>query len=143
MQAVTILLVEDDLGHARLIAKNLQRARISNEFITLTDGQQALQYLFSIDENANHPPAPLLVLLDLNLPVVRGCQVLEQIRFHKRTRHILVMIFTTTDDPQEIRRCYDLGCTVYLVKPVEYTQFAESIQKPDLCFPEVTIPDTR
>jgi CheY-like chemotaxis protein len=143
MQAVTILLVEDDPGHARLIAKNLQRAKISNEIITFTDGQQALAYLFGLDANGNHTPAPLLVLLDLNLPVVSGYQVLEQMKSHERTRHIPVIILTTTDDPQEIRRCYELGCNVYVVKPVEYTQFAEAIQKLGLFFSVVTVPATR
>jgi len=143
MQAVTILLIEDDPGHARLIAKNLQRAKISNEIITLTDGQQALDYLFGTDANGNHTPMPLLVLLDLNLPVVSGYQVLEQMKSHERTRHIPVIILTTTDDPQEIRRCYELGCNVYVVKPVEYTQFAEAIQKLGLFFSVVTVPATR
>jgi CheY-like chemotaxis protein len=143
MQAVTILLVEDDPGHARLIAKNLQRAKISNEIITLTDGQQALDYLFGTDANGNHTPMPLLVLLDLNLPVMSGYQVLEQMKSHERTRYIPVIILTTTDDPQEIRRCYELGCNVYVVKPVEYTQFAEAIQKLGLFFSVVTVPATR
>jgi len=143
MQAVTILLVEDDPGHARLIAKNLQRAKISNEIITLTDGQQALEYLFGLDENGNHTPAPLLVLLDLNLPVVSGYQVLEQMKSHEHTRYIPVIILTTTDDPHEIRRCYELGCNVYVVKPVEYTHFAEAIQKLGLFFSVVTVPATR
>lgn len=143
MQAVTILLIEDDPGHARLIAKNLQRAKISNEIVTLTDGQQALDYLFGMDENGNQAPAPFLVLLDLNLPVLSGYQVLERMKSHPRTRHIPVIILTTTDDPSEIKRCYELGCNVYVVKPVEYTQFAEAIQKLGLFFSVVTVPTER
>jgi CheY-like chemotaxis protein len=139
---VTILLVEDDPGHARLIEKNLRRSNISNEIITLTDGQQAVDFLFSRGPYAGQKrPSPLLVLLDLNMPVMDGYQVLERMKADEGTKRIPVIILTTTDDAREVERCYNLGCNVYITKPVEYEQFAEAIRKIGLFLTVVTIPD--
>jgi CheY-like chemotaxis protein len=135
-QRVTILLVEDDPGHARLIEKNLRRSNITNEIIHASDGQQAIDLLFS-DER----PSPLLVLLDLNMPVLDGYQVLERIRANDKTRHIPVIILTTTDDTREVSRCYELGCNVYVTKPVGYEQFCDAIRKLGLFLSVVAIPD--
>jgi len=139
---VTILLVEDDPGHARLIEKNLRRSNLANDIITASDGRQALDYLFGEGEYAGgeYPP-PLLVLLDLNLPVLDGYQVLERMKTDERTKHIPVIVLTTTDDAREVSRCYDLGCSVYVTKPVEYEQFSEAIRQLGLFLSVVTVPD--
>lgn len=127
---VTILLVEDDPGHALLIEKNLRRAGIANSIIKLDDGQKAVDFLFKKGESRdNDLAAPFLVLLDLNLPVLSGYQVLAAIKNEERTKTIPVVILTTTDNPHEISRCYDLGCNVYVTKPVDYEQFSEAIRK--------------
>src|SRR5712692_8390335 len=86
--SVTILLVEDDPGHARLIERNLRRAHITNEIVTLGDGQQAVDYLLkeSAYAGATHT-MPLLMLLDLNLPRLDGYQVLTRLKAYERTRH--------------------------------------------------------
>lgn len=138
---VTILLIEDDPGHARLIEKNLRRARVSNDITIKTDGQQALEYLFFSADERTPVEAPLLVLLDLNLPMLDGYQVLERIKTDRRTRHIPVIILTTTDDASEINRCYDLGCSVYITKPVDYEQFSEAIHKLGLFLSVVSVPN--
>jgi CheY-like chemotaxis protein len=140
-QSVTILLVEDDPGHARLIERNLRRAHITNEIITLGDGQQAVDYLFKEHAyvGATHT-LPLLLLLDLNLPQLDGYQVLSRLKTDDRTRHIPVVILTTTDEPYEIEHCYALGCNVYITNPVEYEQFAEAIRKLGLFLSVVKIP---
>jgi CheY-like chemotaxis protein len=135
LEEVTILLVEDDPGHARLIEKNLRRSNISNQIVTLGDGQQAVDYLFN-----DECPIPVMVLLDLNMPVLDGYQVLERIKADDRTKHIPVIVLTTTDDSREVSRCYDLGCNVYMTKPVDYQQFSESIRKLGLFLSVVTIP---
>jgi len=141
-QEVTILLVEDDPGHARLIEKNLRRSNITNAIITVSDGQQAVDYLFCEGEYAGCECAsPLLVLLDLNMPVLDGYQVLERIKADDRTKHIPVVILTTTDDTREVSRCYDLGCNVYITKPVDYEQFSEAIRKLGLFLSVVTVPN--
>jgi len=140
-QEVTILLVEDDLGHARLIEKNLRRSNITNEIVTVSDGQQAIDYLFCVGTyvGAEHP-SPMLVLLDLNLPVLDGYQVLRRMRADGRTKHIPVVILTTTDDTREVAHCYELGCNVYVTKPVDYEQFSEAISKLGLFLAVVTVP---
>jgi len=133
---VTILLVEDDAGHARLIEKNLRRAGITNDIVKVTDGQQAVDYLFS-----NGRAQSLLVLLDLNLPVLDGYQVLERMKNDERTKRIPVVILTTTDDPREVARCYELGCNVYVTKPVDYEQFSDAIRKLGLFMAVLMIPE--
>ena len=141
-QEVTILLAEDDSGHARLIEKNLRRSNITNSVITVGDGQQAIDYLFGEGEYAGHTPAsPLLMLLDLNMPVLDGYQVLQRMKADERTKRIPVIILTTTDDTREVARCYDLGCSIYITKPVDYDQFREAIAKLGLFLSIVTIPD--
>ena len=142
MQEVSILLVEDDPGHARLIEKNLRRSNIMNDIVKVGDGQQALDYLFGEGEYAGDERlSPLLVLLDLNLPVLDGYQVLKRMKGDERTRRIPVIILTTTDDTREVARCYDLGCNVYMTKPVDYEQFSDAIRKIGLFLSVVTIPD--
>jgi CheY-like chemotaxis protein len=139
---VTILLVEDDPGHARLIEKNLRRANVTNKIDRAADGQQAVDYLFCEGEHANKQhPSPLLVLLDLNMPVLDGYQVLERMKSDERTKRIPVIILTTTDDAREVARCYELGCNVYITKPVDYDQFSEAMRKLGLFLLVVMIPD--
>jgi CheY-like chemotaxis protein len=139
--SVTIVLVEDDPGHARLIERNLRRARITNDIVVLRDGQQAVEYFFPEGEDmAAGRVMPLLVLLDLNLRGVDGYQVLARLKTDGRTKRIPVIIQTTTDDSRDIERCYDLGCNVYITKPVEYEQFAETIRTLGLFLSVVKVP---
>jgi CheY-like chemotaxis protein len=139
---VTILVVEDDPGHTRLIEKNLRRANIKNKLAFATNGQEALDYLFCEGEFANkqHPSHPL-VLLDLNMPVLDGYQVLKRMKADERTKRVPIIILTTTDDPREVARCYELGCNVYITKPVDYEQFSEAIRKLGLFLMVVMIPN--
>lgn len=142
MQAVTILLVEDDPGHARLIEKNLRRSNITNDILAIHNGQQAIDYLFKQGDYVDSPHAtPLLVLLDLNLPGLDGYQVLQQMKVDERTKRIPVVILTTTDDKREVTKCYELGCNVYITKPVDYERFSEAIRKIGLFLSVVTIPN--
>ncbi len=136
MQHVNILLVEDDPGHARLIEKGLRRAGIKNNIRKVFNGQEALDYIFS-----DQCESPLLVMLDLNMPVLDGYQVLERMKENGSTRGIPVIILTTTDDMREISRCYKLGCSVYITKPVDYEQFSEAIRKLGLFLSVVKLPD--
>jgi len=129
-QSVNILLIEDDPGHARLVEKNLRRANIMNDIHIFSNGQEAIDYLFSAQNRALSPAEdPLLILLDLNMPVMDGYQVLWRIKGDERTKHIPVIVLTTTYDSREITRCYELGCNIYITKPVDYQQFSEAITK--------------
>ena len=140
-QHVTILLVEDDPGHAVLIEKNLRRAGIANAIVTLNDGQKAVDFLFKRDgyENDTHPD-PLLILLDLNLPVLDGYQVLKNIKENERTKRIPIIVLTTTDNPSEVSKCYELGCNAYVTKPVDYEAFSRAIQNLGLLLSVITVP---
>jgi CheY-like chemotaxis protein len=137
---VTIVIVEDDPGHARLIERSLRRAHITNEMVILRDGQEALDYLFPEPFVPESPDLPSLMLLDLGLPEVDGYTVLERVKRDERTQHIPVIILTTVDVPAEIERCYALGCNIYITKPVEETKFLEAIRQLGLCMSIVPIP---
>jgi CheY-like chemotaxis protein len=137
-----ILLVEDDPGHALLIRKNLQRGGFTHDILVLDDGQKAVDFLFKQGAyEADNRPAPDLILLDLNLPILSGNQVLKIIKNDVRTKNIPVVVLTTTDNPQEIARCYDLGCNMYITKPVEYDQFSDTIQRLSMFLSIVKTPE--
>ncbi len=126
---VTILMIEDDEGHARLIEKNIRRAGIMNAIRHFTDGGTALDFLFH-DEAGPSLNGPAMILLDLNLPDMSGTDILAKIKAEgSGCRRTPVVVLTTTDDKVEIQRCYDLGCNVYITKPVDYESFAGAIRQ--------------
>jgi CheY-like chemotaxis protein len=142
-QAVTIVMVEDDEGHARLIEKNIRRAGVSNEIKPFRDGTSALDYMLGADGSGEASARRhLLVLLDLNLPDMTGVDILAKIKANRHTRRSPVVILTTTDDQREIQRCYDLGANVYITKPVNYDSFANAIRQLGLFFSVMQIPET-
>jgi len=139
-QPVTIVMIEDDEGHARLIERNIRRAGISNLIRHCTDGTSALEFLF------NGPDGPLmngpaLVLLDLNLPDMSGIDILARIKAEPAMKRMPVVVLTTTDDKTEIQRCYDLGCNVYITKPVNYESFADAIRQLGLFLSVIQVPE--
>ena len=136
---VTILLIEDDPGHARLIEKNVRRAGVSNEIQHMVDGTTALQHLFERGEKVKADP--VLVLLDLNLPDMSGIDILQRIKADPVMKRTPVIVLTTTDDKMEIQRCYDLGCNVYITKPVEYEGFAAAIRQLGLFLTVMQVPE--
>jgi CheY-like chemotaxis protein len=142
-QPVTIIMIEDDEGHARLIEKNIRRAGVSNQIIPFTDGTSALNYLFGADGSGEDSARrQLLILLDLNLPDMTGVDILEKIKNNTHTRRSPVVVLTTTDDQREIQRCYDLGANVYITKPVDYDGFANAIRQLGLFFSVMQVPET-
>jgi len=139
---VTIIMIEDDEGHARLIEKNIRRAGVANEIIPFTNGTDALKYLFGTDGTGSVSSGrQLLVLLDLNLPDMTGIDILEKVKANEHTRRSPVVVLTTTDDQREIQRCYDLGANVYITKPVDYEGFANAIKQLGLFFSVMQIPE--
>jgi CheY-like chemotaxis protein len=137
---VTIVMVEDDEGHARLIERNIRRAGISNEIKHFADGTAALDFLFN---EAEGPllNGPALVLLDLNLPDMSGIDILAKIKSEPKLKRTPVVVLTTTDDKVEIQRCYDLGCNVYITKPVNYESFADAIRQLGLFLSVIQVPE--
>ena len=141
-RAVTIIMVEDDEGHARLIEKNIRRAGVANEIVPFTNGTDALSYLMGPDGTGLvNKGRQLLVLLDLNLPDMTGIDILEKVKGNEHTRRSPVVVLTTTDDQREIQRCYDLGANVYITKPVDYDGFANAIKQLGLFFSVMQIPE--
>ena len=127
---VTILLAEDDDGHAQLVQRNLERAGLLNGFLRVRDGQELLDCLKS--RGGSHEQTlgeALVILLDINMPRIDGVEALRQIKASPKTHRIPVIMLTTTDDPREIDRCYELGCNVYITKPVEYEGFIDAIRR--------------
>ena len=129
-EPVTILLAEDDDGHAHLVQRNLERAGFLNGFLRVRDGQELLDCLNS--RGGSHSQTlgdALVVLLDINMPRIDGIETLRQIKANPDTHRIPVIMLTTTDDPREINRCYEYGCNVYITKPVDYESFIDAIRR--------------
>jgi DNA-binding response OmpR family regulator len=140
-QEVTIVMIEDDEGHARLIEKNVRRAGVNNEIVPFTLGKSALDYILGPSrDGVVSKERYLLVLLDLNLPDMSGLDILAQIKGNEHTRRLPVVVLTTTDDEREIQKCYDLGANVYITKPVDYDGFATAIRNLGLFFSVIQVP---
>lgn len=124
----TILIADDDDGHAFLIEDNLRRAGVNAPFLRFCDGQEVLDFLFCRTTNpAFEKDHPYLLLLDIRMPKVDGVAVLGQIKADAELHKLPVIILTTTEDPREVERCHDLGCNVYMQKPVSYDNFASAL----------------
>ena len=142
IKPVTIIMVEDDQGHARLIEKNIRRAGVNNELIAFVNGASALEYLLGSDGSGEiSSRRQLLVLLDLNLPDMAGVDVLTRIKNNLHLKRTPVVVLTTTDDSREIQNCYDLGANVYITKPVNYDGFSNAIRQLGLFFSVIQVPE--
>ena len=138
---VTIVMIEDDEGHARLIERNIRRSGVNNEIRPFSDGTSAVNYLFGKGgSGVQHKGHALLILLDLNLPDMSGIEILRQVKENKYLKSTPVVVLTTTDDSNEIKRCYELGCNVYITKPVNYENFANAIRQLGLFFSVIQVP---
>ncbi|MCC6614169.1 MAG: response regulator [Anaerolineae bacterium] len=136
-----LLLIEDDEGHATLIAMNLREAGLTNPIEHIVDGQTALEY---VEQHMEQDPAfTVLILLDLNLPVVDGFGVLQQLKTNPNTRKYPVIVFTSSDDDREIERCYALGCNAYLRKPIDYSEFVHTIHQLGSFISVIALPAAR
>ncbi|MGE0046357.1 MAG: response regulator [Hyphomonadaceae bacterium] len=133
-EEVTIVMIEDDEGHRRLIERNIQRAGVNNDIVHCANVAEGLDYL-------NGARGPKLVLLDLNLPDGSGIDVLAKMKSSDALRRTPVIVLTTTDDKDEIQRCYDLGCNVYITKPVDYQAFSDAIRQLGLFLSVIQVPD--
>lgn len=143
-EPLIILLAEDDDGHAELTSMNLERVGVINTLVRVRDGQEALDFIRCQGPFAARlPNGPLVVLLDINMPRLDGVETLRQLKAEERTAQIPVIMLTTTDDPREVQRCYQLGCSVYITKPVEYDAFANALRELGLFLQFVKVPPER
>ena len=127
---LTILIAEDDDGHAELIMEGLKESGICNNMIRFIDGKQAWDFISGkgknmvLDKNKSY-----LLLLDINMPKMDGIEVLERIKGDNKLKNLPVIMLTTTDDPREVEKCYKLGCNIYVTKPVDFLKFAETLKR--------------
>uniref|UniRef100_A0A831TZJ2 Response regulator n=1 Tax=Geobacter metallireducens TaxID=28232 RepID=A0A831TZJ2_GEOME len=125
-----ILLIEDNPDDEILTLRALRKHNIATEITVARDGVEALDYLFAADAQGGHVAAslPSLVLLDLKLPKVDGLEVLRRIRSDERTRLLPVVIFTSSNEEQDILECHNLGANSYIRKPVDFNQLSEALR---------------
>lgn len=124
------LIVEDDEGHAILMRQNLELAGLDNAVEHFRDGQAALDFLFQRNPAHQREAGRIyLVLLDIRMPKVDGIEVLRRIKGDPELRKLPVIMLTTTDDAREVARCHELGCNVYIQKPVDYEKFVDAIHR--------------
>ena len=127
--AVDILLVEDNPQDAELTIRALKKHNLANRLITVEDGAEALDFIFCRGKYATRElsHSPKVVLLDLKLPKVSGLEVLRALKQDERTRTIPVVVVTSSREDPDIKTAYSLGANSYVVKPVDFDAFAESV----------------
>jgi two-component system response regulator len=126
-----ILLVEDNPDDEALTLRALSRNNIANEVIVARDGVEALDYLFGTGKydgrDVGHQPQ--LILLDLKLPKIDGLEVLKRLRADTRTRHVPVVVLTSSMEQRDIVACYDDGANSYIRKPVDFDEFLKAVNQ--------------
>lgn len=131
MSQKIILLVEDNPDDEALAVRAFRKNHILNEVVVGRDGVEALEYLFGTGPHAGRDTTvqPSVVLLDLKLPRLDGLEVLRRLRADPRTRHLPVVVLTTSSEDRDLVESYKLGANSYIRKPVDFAQFAESVRQ--------------
>jgi CheY-like chemotaxis protein len=137
---IKILIAEDDEGHATLIKKNLNRSGIVNEITHFKDGQEILDFMTHKNGKGLQKGISYLILLDIRMPKLDGIEVLRQIKSDELLKKIPVIMITTTDDPDEVEKCHQLGCNNYITKPIDYVKFVDVIRQLGLFLSIVEVP---
>jgi two-component system response regulator len=131
MSSGTILLVEDSPDDELLTLGAFRKNGFDLSIVVVRDGAEALDYLFGAGKYAgrNVSQRPTLILLDLKLPKLDGLQVLERVRAEEHTRHLPVIVFTTSNEQRDVEQAYHLGANSYIRKPVGLDQYVQAIQQ--------------
>ncbi|HEX5840219.1 MAG TPA: response regulator [Anaerolineales bacterium] len=131
LQAVEILLVEDNPRDAELTIRALKRKNLANNLYHVEDGVEALDFLFGRGKYSNRDmnEPPKVVLLDLKLPRINGLEVLSALKADERTRTIPVVIITSSAEDPDVKKAYELGANSYVIKPVQFDSFMEAMVK--------------
>lgn len=123
---VTILITEDDDGHAQLITELITESGIRNPILRFRDGEELMGFLRT---PGSAPVRSCVLLLDIRMPRMDGVEVLRHLKADPRLKAIPVIMLTTTDDPREIQGCYELGCSCYVTKPLEFERFVAALRQ--------------
>lgn len=128
-ELVEILLCEDNKRDADLTIRSLKKKNVNNNITWVKDGEEALDFLFKRNKYKDRPAenAPRVILLDLKMPKVDGLGVLREVRKHKSTKFIPVVILTSSEEEKDIVQSYELGVNSYIVKPVDFKKFTDAI----------------
>jgi len=127
---VDVLLVEDNPADAELALRALRKGKLANNIIWVKDGAEALEFIFRSCAYAGRPDQnPKLILLDIKLPKVDGLEVLKRLKEDENTRVIPVVVVTSSAEGRDLVKSYKLGANSYIVKPVEFEQFIETMTK--------------
>jgi len=131
LQQVEILLAEDSPADAEMTLRALRRNNLANKVHWVRDGEEALEYMFCRGAYASrHPgPAPKLVMLDIKMPKVDGIEVLRRLKSDPALRTVPVVIMTSSSEQRDLVDSYQLGVNSYIVKPVEFEVFHETVAK--------------
>lgn len=129
-EAIQILLVEDNPNDLELALHAFKRHKLANGVHVVRDGAEALEFLFKTGAYSDRrgESDPQVILLDLKLPKLDGLEVLRRIKKDERTRRVPVVVLTSSNDESDVIESYDLGVNSYIVKPVDFDQFSESIR---------------
>jgi two-component system, response regulator len=126
-----ILLVEDNPNDVKLTLRALKKRNLVNHIKVVTDGAEALDYIFAEDTftERNIADFPKVIFLDLKLPKVNGLEVLAKLKSDERTKHIPVVVLTSSAEDSDLKKCYELGVNSYIVKPVDFDRFVEAVSE--------------
>jgi len=138
---LTILVAEDDDGHAELIRLQFKRAGLTLPMLRFADGQEVLDFLFRRGAGPHRQSGrSYLVLLDIRMPKVDGMTVLRAIKSQPELMKLPVIMLTTTDDPKAVDECYDAGCSLFMSKPTDAGTFFEALRRLGLLLQMVATP---
>ncbi|KPK01572.1 MAG: chemotaxis protein CheY [Nitrospira bacterium SG8_35_4] len=137
-----IILAEDDAGHAGLIINSLKRSGITNTLLHFEDGEDTLNFLFRRGDGPHREDGvSYILLLDIRMPVIDGIEVMRQVKQDEELSEIPIIMVTTTEDPVEMARCWNLGCHNYFVKPVGFEKFSQTMEQLGKYINDVIIPE--
>ncbi|HUJ87180.1 MAG TPA: response regulator [Burkholderiales bacterium] len=128
---IEILLVEDDPADAEMTLRALRRNHLANRVHWVKDGAEALEYMFRSGGYAGRDPnhTPKLIMLDIKMPKVDGIEVLRRLKANEATRTVPVVVMTSSNEEQDVIESYRLGVNSYIVKPVHFDAFLETVAK--------------
>lgn len=125
-----IVYIEDNPDEADIFSRTISRLANPPSFIILTSGTEGIDYLLQQGQYTGQgSPMPQLVLIDLKLPGHSGFEVIQQVRATSRTRYLPMVVYSTSDNPDDIRRAYDLGVNAYLIKPGSYHETGDLMRR--------------